>query len=486
MQPQLTGISPLVDSCARMICAYAQSSYKRISPTDQRWIEPCDVIQEGLMAAVEAEARYGGIESGTKFSSYLPFVLRSRYDDAFHKWPNQIKRRAPGMVELDAPLQSNSAAGEAPTSYLDTVEAVGSVKADRCYELAHAFVKLCALVSVEAAEFLVGGLLGGTVVMGLRTIGAVSVLVEIREAVDWLGLTYDELLTLTKTDRAREIALTVLAGGAMMKTGLDMEARILECIECSGQYSLLDLKAGRFDAETLTCDRCYRRMREAPVEVSCFGKLKTDEHEGYSEADAECRLYCMDRKSCKQHLNKRGEIKMVPETEQESSAEDILGGVDFSKVKSPAKAKAKAKGKPNGHAKLTAKESAQLEAKVSKGKKAVKPVKKVAAKAAKSKGEPKEVKQVKEIRPDSMTAKLFEMLAAGTRRDQMAKKAGWNDHSVRGFLSGATKSYNVEIVSELTGNKVKCVDEKSGKYGEQIPERIYKLKGKPPAVAKKK
>lgn len=434
-------------------------------------------MQEGLIAACEAEDRYIGAntyvlrqtqrEYATKFSTYLHRVLQSRYNDGFHKKLNQEKRRTAPLLEIDAPINADTTASTADLIQDQSVE----VQAEHCFQLAHQFVRLCGALTGDAIEFLIGGLLGGVVTVGLRATATVAVLTEVRHVIERLGLTYDELLGLTKSAKARQIALTMLAGGVMIVSGLDMQARVLECIECRGQFALEDVKGGRFHAETMTCGKCYRRMQGLEPAISCFGKLKTDEHQGYSEKDIECRLHCMDRKACKQHLNKRGDTNMTADKQAVESAEDFIEDVVFDEVTAPAVKKLK-KSKSNGKANglhVAAKKSAAKPA-----------TKKIAAKSAKKavKSAAKPVKVVTEVSADSLTGKLFEMLAKGTTRQEMAKKTNWNDHSVRGFLSGAPKRYGVTIKSTK--------NEKS--KGEQgvFDKLTYKLVGKGPTVAAKK
>lgn len=58
----------------------------------------------------------------------------------------------------------------------------------------------------------------------------------------------------------------------------------------------------------MVCSKCYRRMQEQPIEVSCFGKISMFQLvdgkpvqlvRGYHPQAPECQDYCPDRRTCR-------------------------------------------------------------------------------------------------------------------------------------------------------------------------------------------
>lgn len=447
----LSGITPRVDTCVPMIVQQARRVYQGMDACNKRWMDEEDVIQEGALAALKADRTFvaDGISHGQsyqiKFSSYCYKVLFTNLHDTFIKGYKATKR-VTDMKEIDAPIKDSETDRIRDSIFGESHED------NQHYEQAQLFVRVCQLVRGPAAELLISVMIGGSPI-GMRAIGTVRALTLLRKAVALLGVTYEDFHGFVKNVSARKIALTMLAGGVTMVPGLDIDARVLECIECRGQFSLRDVRSGKFVADTLTCSNCYKQMAEAPAEISCFGKPKTDKHEGYSEKDIECRLLCMDRNACKQHLTSGKENAMseneVVETDELEDADDLIGDTFDDEPVKPVK-------------------------KVNKAKSASKPAKKAEAKKP-SKKEAKPAKKAKpeakasEVRGDSLTAKLFGLLEKGATREAMCKATGWTDHSVRGFLSGAPKRFGVKFRNEK---------KEGGK-------RTYFLVGKAP-VAKKK
>jgi hypothetical protein len=205
----------------------------------------------------------------------------------------------------------------------------------------------------------------------------------------------ETLKTLFMEEKSRKKALERLGEFVTIGMGKEMEARILECVRCTGRFSLLDVKSGRYVVETLTCRTCHKQMQKAPVTESCFGKEKTSTTEGYSEADVECRLHCRDRKVCRQFIQKGNTMP---------DEKDPLEGVDLDAVDATAAAVAKkktAKAAPK-------KEAAAKKAKAEKAEK----LKKTAAaeKAPKEPAKEKKVstpRQVKEKTEDEIDRDKF-------------------------------------------------------------------------------
>lgn len=88
----------------------------------------------------------------------------------------------------------------------------------------------------------------------------------------------------------------------------------------------------------------------------------------------------------------------------------------------------------------TAKKGAKKSAKAAAPKKAAKASKKAAAKSERKATAP---------RAESKTAKILEMIgrAKGATLAELMKAADWQAHSVRGFISTASKKHNVKIES---------------------------------------
>jgi uncharacterized protein DUF3489 len=86
---------------------------------------------------------------------------------------------------------------------------------------------------------------------------------------------------------------------------------------------------------------------------------------------------------------------------------------------------------------------------------------KKAAKAGKKTAKPAPAKKAGTPRAESKTAKILEMIgrAKGASLGEIMKAAGWQAHSVRGFISTAGKKHGITIESSK--------DEKGG--------RVYKI-----------
>src|ERR1017187_2469460 len=317
-------LSPQIRSCENLIRKKAYAAYRRLPTSHKRWIDPEDLVSEGMVAALQTKGFVEGV--GRKFSTYLYYSLDWHFDRYYFSPLNQSKRSAP-LIELDAPL-SNS---EGEAQFYQLVGSDGRVDTILA-EPVVSFMELCRSVSAKAVVILAKGLLCGNW-SGHENQSAV--LAEIATVANRQRIGIDTLRTLFMEEKSREMALTQLGGFVTIGMGKEMDARILECITCSGKFSLLDIGSGRYVVETLTCRTCHRQMQAAPSEQSCFGKFKTPEHEGYSESDVECRLHCRDRKICRRFIEKRG-TTMPAEN-------DPLEGVNLDAVDKVAKKKSAAK-----------------------------------------------------------------------------------------------------------------------------------------------
>ena len=402
----IVGVSPLVDKCAGLISKHAYLAYGRLSDMDRRSIDPDDLIQQGVMAAVQAQGIYNPAFS--KFSTYLTPRLAWTFSDVLDKF-GQAKRALPGrVIELDSP--------ETDSRMIES--AVTEVPKDCDFEQAQVFVRFCERVRPDALVILLRGILcGNPVPLFKKYYGAIR---HIRYLVKKHGLRYVDMLTLTKNERAREIALTMLANSSILKVGQVMSVKILECVSCGGHFGLEAVRTGRYIPETMTCRVCYGRMREADSAISCFGKVKTDTHEGYSESDVECRIHCRDRNICRQIITKGTNMGNDALKEAEKELAGFAEPSKESAKAKPAKAvkasKPKPKPKPKAEAKTETKPKAM-------GHKHKKPAKKAAAKSGKvpvvrlrkpdEEAPPKEIGPYWPFRIGSMMQKVFSLAYKG-------------------------------------------------------------------------
>lgn len=287
-----------VESCTGLIVKQANKAYNRLSQDHKRWVDPEDLIQDGRLAAVQlvvgrkakmlpdgtvdlATGPHYTNKLGTKYSTYLYTGLDWYLDKNYYTPMRQQKRTIGNLVELDAPLPDRESTIQVASS--EPIQ-------DTALDAVMAFVTLCQSLEAKAVIWLTAGLLFGKSRSGYPVIPA------IRQAVTVTGVQYDQLKILIKSPLARTKVLTMLEKDATIDLGTEADSRVLECSECEGQFSLIAIRQGRFFPESMTCRTCYRKLQTAPVEKSCFGKIKTTEHEGFSTDDPECRLHCIDRR----------------------------------------------------------------------------------------------------------------------------------------------------------------------------------------------
>ncbi len=78
--------------------------------------------------------------------------------------------------------------------------------------------------------------------------------------------------------------------------------QLLQCIDCNGRFSILDVMAGKYVVETGICASCYRLRQKHPD--TCFGKKTKGRKLGYDETEIECQEFCADRHVCKKFVEK--------------------------------------------------------------------------------------------------------------------------------------------------------------------------------------
>jgi hypothetical protein len=283
-----------------MIAKNAYSVYRRISREHKRWLDPEDLIQEGFLTALKKVTPYDRTR-GAKYSTYLYRGLSmegAKFLFALHG----TEKRGAKLIELDAPrvVGEEEVPGiELPSPEVECTDLEGLVRV---------FVMVYRRLSSQAAAVLAGGLLCGRAT-GSRVQKREGVLDEIRRVVRENGVTMRDFSVLGSNEKIRRKVLQRLAADVNIGLGIEMDARILECVGCKSPFSLAAVKSGRFIAETMTCRACYKDLQRASE--TCFGKVKTSTHEGFSGSDIECRLHCQDRAICQQYIQKRTETTMA-------------------------------------------------------------------------------------------------------------------------------------------------------------------------------
>lgn len=322
MELQLKGISPKIDGCSNLILKKAFSSYQRLPAHHKRWLDPEDLLQESLLAALASEQKYRK-DQHTKFSSYL-FTGLDHHLMHLSTVLNQKKRSLPDgqLMELDAPVIDDSGAAQINNAAFG-VQCTQDTQAD-CIK---SFVTLCRAVSQAAIVVLVRGFLFSDCHRAQPEIYQ-----EIGNAAKKLGIGISVFSYLSSDEIIRRKCLTRISMDVMMELGTEAKLRCLECLECTGQFSLDAVRDGRFFVSTMTCRGCYKKMQAQPSELSCFGKLKQGGREGYSEDDVECRIHCPDRVVCRS-VSKQGVYMAKKKAVEDVDLDDVKGTVKETKPK---------------------------------------------------------------------------------------------------------------------------------------------------------
>lgn len=421
----LTGISPKIDSCAAMLTQKAQSSHRRLAPGHKRWIDPEDLLQEGLIAALKVEERHDETK-GAKFSTLL-------YKGA--DW--HLSRKAVGLLQ-----EKRSGDPVSMTGVEDTREMEFPVPAMQESVVApvKAYLALIRALSPPAQMLVIRVmLLDASSQYDVHVYCAVPwgpiivehydpvVLNELQATVRRLELD-ESVLRLTGLaggESVRQKVLTELIEDGSLGQDTEEQLRCLLCIECGGQFSLAQVRDGIFYVSSMKCRRCHReQMRD---EKACFGK----EHD---PDDPVCRLHCREKKACKEFK----EQSMTATVAVTAEVEQALAGIDFTDI--DAQVAKKAKDKPAGKEPKTpvvkpqakdAKAKAAPKAVAETSKKAVEPTKEKKAKTdgvaspVKGKEKPKTVvaKTEKEPTKKASTSKSVEPKQEKTKTASASKKA---------------------------------------------------------------
>lgn len=331
----VTGVSPMVDSCSRLVYQKAKKTFSRISPENRRWIDLDDVIQDGLIEAWQASRRYvdGRGERLSKFSSYLyrglDMALSGRYG-----MPLRQKKRTAALLELDALLPGTQMRPDIPDRRLSPEElyAAISVVTQLCRSVSPAALSfLLAVMSVVSAQTVVSGRRRRSrlVSFSRRTREAIQCIPEacIRHRVR----REDMDLVLSRPE-----AVGLVLEGVVQDRDLRAEedAKVLACVGCSERFSLSDVRKGLYWARSLTCKSCLDKLFASGPENSCFGREKEVHNtrtvtEGYSEADAECRLHCRDKAACVRYIEERRKTMSEATDTLEVDVDDVdFTGID--------------------------------------------------------------------------------------------------------------------------------------------------------------
>lgn len=336
---------------------HARRAYRRIGPAHQRWIDTDDLVQEALVASLEAERSYRKVQLGKnkrqKFSSHLFRATEWKMLSAVQRLTRTASRGAP-VVELDAELPG------AKQTFAETVSNGDCEKSLTKMNCAAAFLALCREL-VRVSEQAVAVVIRGFLFSDARGIPDVKICAEIASAASKVKMSMEDFRAISTDENFRKKLLRMVCEHVMISEGTEEAIRCLECVECGGQFSLGSVRAKTFYPQSMTCRACYRKKQRALPEASCFGKVKQPGTEGYSEADVECRLHCIDRAACKSMLKE--ENKAMSEVEEE------LKDVDMGDIDEKAKPK-KAKPEASAKAGKSAKKKAAKTAKKSKSKEA--------------------------------------------------------------------------------------------------------------------
>lgn len=293
------------------------------------------------MEAVRAERRYKK-DGGAKYSTYLHkglfYDLSKTYSDRLR----QKKRSSVAIVELDAPV------GEDGPDRLELSDGAAGIEVDltRVKRAIAALEALCRAVTPPIRVAIVEGLLLHRAVNyskqlwanGLNeryasgTTLADQIAKESAEAIAKTGVRFSDFTVFSEGENIRKLALIQLLRDGIMGTG-ETDARLLECVRCSGQFALSAVVQGWFVVSTMTCGACYKEMQLD--ESSCFGKRHTGEQQGYTTKHVECRIHCIDRAVCASNQVKGDKVMAKNKA---VAVEDELEDVDFGETEEGAEA----------------------------------------------------------------------------------------------------------------------------------------------------
>ena len=313
------GVSPLADSCIRLVHQKARRTFNRISPENKRWIDLEDVVQDGFIEAWEASQRYESAQDyRARYSTYLYRGLDMLFS-AKYAIPLRQQKRVTRLTELDAPIPGSDNTPDVPAH---------DVSPERMFQAISGVIRVCYAIPPAALTFLLGVIMTETGRIRRRNADDISC---IPGACRDYGVTRQDMDLVMASFEGKGLVLEGVVR-ATVKLGED-DAKVLECVECVGKFSLADARAGRYSATSLTCSGCLKKLADSDEKNTCFGRRKMVQHnrtvtEGYSEADSECRLHCRDRAACVRYI----EDKEKRMSKNVSNLDVDLEDVDFSDV----------------------------------------------------------------------------------------------------------------------------------------------------------
>lgn len=410
---QFGNVSDRVDSCNGLIAKKAIATYRHLGDADKRWLDEEDILQEGLILAWQAEGTYlpmkyvpgGHAKKNAKYSTWLYWLLDHRFSNLTNRL-NRASKTPVGFVELDAlPDGIASAIALAPVETTGVEEQYSS----------EMFLLLCSAVDERAIVMMVRGLLFADVRAMDRVVCA-----DIGRAAAALDIRMEDLSLVCASESIRKKVLTGLSESGMISEGAEESIRLLQCTECGGKFSIAAIRENRFYVDSMTCGACYRAMQKSPPVVSCFGKPKSPESEGYSASDVECSMHCRDRAVCKRFI--KGNAMAEDKTVEETDFSDVEEKAAASK-KEPQSAEKKKTGKKKVVVPAKVKGDAKAPAKKDqKPAKAAKPAKEKKEKEADDRGEvPKELGGKWPFRNGSLMDFMWRNMYAGCSQKALHK-----------------------------------------------------------------
>ena len=325
-----TGVSPEIDSCAGLIKKRAAWSYRLLRSADKRWMDEDDVLQDNLVMAVEALGTHSK-RKGQKYSTHL--YNRINWGSGHMALSlGRKKRRANGLVELDAPIPGDSEHFfELPDHTARKTLDAGVDAADRVSAFRRLVVAVQSGVTPKPAQYEAVEHLVRVLLFGHRTRTPDPTISSLlAAAAQQAQIKFVDLKGLSEDGRSQKELLQWAAGCAIMGMGAENKLRCLECIRCRGKFTLTDVREGIYYLEPGVCRSCYKFMQADPG--TCFGKVHSKAQEGFQATDTACRLHCPDREVCRTIAKRRKRVG-----EKAAVLDDKLAkGLD--KLDAPAKA----------------------------------------------------------------------------------------------------------------------------------------------------
>lgn len=466
-------ISPNVDSCAALIVKKSLKAYANLSEENKRFIDVEDLMQEGMIEAWKADQRFDPTQK-TKYCTYLWRGL----DLQFSKLNSPLKRTkriSQGIVEIDAPIASDSST---TLDFPDT---------DCTPEELHGAVSVLLGIFNDAGpqvqRLLVKLATGDWFLHGRKGMRLAK---QLKYYADVFRASERDFHLLSSN---RDVKAQVLDGMSKL-TNIDVaDARLLECGVCRGKFSLSDVQAGRYFASSLVCSNCLGQMQKKDPVETCFGKKQvvhkngTTLTEGFSKTNAACRLHCPDRVACKHYVERGKRMTAAEAAVAEVEDLDDVEGIDDVEVpakvvKAKGKTKTASKGKTAKSAKSTkpgkstkAAKTVKTDAKKGAAKKATKSAK--VEKPAKAEKTAKKAASPKTARAVKSTEKI---LPSSTEGKALIEKNLDEDGRDLPFKKNSMLRYLVTQAIQAGGIKLEALEKEIKKAGYDLKYMLPVLK----------